>query len=449
MKKHTISAFAIALGLCVNVANAQDQEFKYRRSSLSMILIESEAFPNKEAVQSSWTNYPFPNKYNEHNIETKSFNSNNIILNDQDLLNAGFLKDTLNNPLQIVKATSAMKPLKYLNNEKTIAVVLPTEKQEYQIKIDKVIAEKKLANQIVSTWFNLGKSGKFDMSVIQERGFYNASELEASIAKGQSRGVAALGDAGEELIKNTFVTFTKLEFLENEPVARVVRDVAKDEIAKSMAGKPQILIDKAMQAADAAYEKAKEGYSLWSKTWLYQLNWNDSTSTIFYNDYWSNPSAFNNSDLFKLNFIGVQYNQSLVTFKIGEKRTQEQIIDLALVRNVDNAFAELQKKYEVFKPKVPIISVDPIIAQIGEKESVKAKSEFEVLEMVWDSKEGKTVWKSVGKCKVDKKSPIWDNRYNAGETSEQQTDEEGNVVIGTTLKGSKKIQPGMLIKQIK
>ncbi len=171
--------------------------------------------------------------------------------------------------------------------------------------------------------------------------------------------------------------------------------------------------------------------------------------TIFYNDYWSNPSAFNNSDLFKLNFIGVQYNQSLVTFKIGEKRTQEQIIDLALVRNVDNAFAELQKKYEVFKPKVPIISVDPIIAQIGEKESVKAKSEFEVLEMVWDSKEGKTVWKSVGKCKVDKKSPIWDNRYNAGETSEQQTDEEGNVVIGTTLKGSKKIQPGMLIKQIK
>ncbi len=183
MKKHTISAFAIALGLCVNVANAQDQEFKYRRSSLSMILIESEAFPNKEAVQSSWTNYPFPNKYNEHNIETKSFNSNNIILNDQDLLNAGFLKDTLNNPLQIVKATSAMKPLKYLNNEKTIAVVLPTEKQEYQIKIDKVIAEKKLANQIVSTWFNLGKSGKFDMSVIQERGFYNASELEASIAK--------------------------------------------------------------------------------------------------------------------------------------------------------------------------------------------------------------------------------------------------------------------------
>ncbi len=102
--------------------------------------------------------------------------------------------------------------------------------------------------------------------------------LRQASQKGQSRGVAALGDAGEELIKNTFVTFTKLEFLENEPVARVVRDVAKDEIAKSMAGKPQILIDKAMQAADAAYEKAKEGYSLWSKTWLYQLNWNDSTS---------------------------------------------------------------------------------------------------------------------------------------------------------------------------
>lgn len=451
MKKliYTVLTVACLLGTIQTFAQESSKDFKYRRSSLSMILIESESFPNKDAVMSSWNNYPFPDKYNKHDIDLKSFNINSIVLSEQDLLKAGFLKDTLKNPLQIAKATASLKPVKYLNAEQTIAVVMPTEKQEYQLKIDKVMNDNKLANKLVAKWFNRNADGKFDMSLIQERGFYNASELEASIAQGQTKGLASLGDAGEELIRNTFVTFTKLEFIENEPAAAIVRDAAKAEIAKSMAGKPQMLIDKALAGADKVYEKTKEGYSLWSKTWLYQLNWNDSIASIFYNDLWSNPSAFDKSDLFSLEFVGVQYNQSLVTFKIGETRTQEQLIDLALVRNVDNAFAKLQKQNEVFKPKMPIISTEPIIAQIGLKESIDAKTQFEVLEMVWDNKAGKTTWKSIGKCAVDKKAPIWDNRYNAGEETEPQKDSEGNTIIGTTLKGSKKIQPGMLIKIVK
>jgi hypothetical protein len=450
MKKLTFTILTVAL-ILANQAMAQksSEDFKYRRSSLSMILIESESFPNKEAVSASWNNYPFPDKYNQHDIETKSININSIQLTDTDLLDAGFLKDTLKKPLEILKAISALKPLRYLNEEQTMACALPTEKQEYQIKIDKVIKEQKLANQLVSTWFNLGDDGKFDMSLIQDRGFYNASELEASVAKGQSRGVAALGDAGEELIKNTFVTFTKLQFIENEPAARVIREAAKKSIREEMEGKPQALIDVALAGADKVYEKTKEGYSLWSKTWLYQLNWNDSIAAVFYNDLWSNPSELDKSDLFNLEFVGTQYNQSLVTFKLGEQRTQEQIIDLALVRNINNAFAKLQKQNEVFKPKMPIVSTDPIIAQIGLKESIDAKTKFEVLEMVWDNEAGKTTWMSIGTCAVDKKAPIWDNRYNAGEETEPQKDSDGNTIIGTTLKGSKKIQPGMLIKIIK
>ena len=450
MKKALLSVFSITalLGLCNNKVTAQEQDFKYRRSSLSMILIESESFPNKEEVSASWNNYPFPDKYNRHDIETKSFSINDIKFTDANLLEAGFLGDTLKSPLQIAKARATLKPLKYLDSENTIAVVLPTEKRKYQMKIDKVIKEQKLANQLVATWFNLGNDGQFDMSLIQERGFYNASELEASIAKGQSRGLASLGDAGEELIKNTFITFTKLNFVENEPIVRKIRDVAKEEIAKKMAGKPKIFIDKAMKIAEAAYEKAKEGYSLWSKTWLYQLNWNDSIATIFYNDLWSNPSAFDKSDLFKLNFVGVQYNQSLVTFKIGEKRTQEQIIDLVLVRNIDNAFAKLQKKNEVFKPKVPVLTSNPITAQIGTKEGLEGGEKFNVLEMTINPKTGLTEYKVVGSAKVNK-NIVWDNRYNANEEVEAVLDKEGNPITATAFKGSKKIKPGMLLKLVK
>jgi len=450
MKKliYTVLTVACLVGTTQTFAQESSKDFKYRRSSLSMILIESDNFPNKNAVMSSWNNYPFPDKYNKHNINLKSVNINNIKLSDQDLIDAGFLKDTLKTVIQISKATASLKPVKYLNAEQTIAVVMPTEKQEYQLKIDKVIRESKLANQLVASWFNRSKEGKFDMSMIQERGFYNASELEASVAQGQTRGLASLGDAGEELIRNTFITFTKLEFIENEPAAAIVRDAAKAEIAKSMAGKPQMLIDKALQGADATYEKTKEGYSLWSKTWLYRLNWNDSISAIFYTDIWSNPSAFDKSNLFSLEFVGVQYNQSLVTFKIGETRTQEQLIDLALVRNVDNAFAELQKENDVFKPKVPVLTVKPITAQIGMKEGLKGGESFDVLEMVFNQKTGTTEYKKIGTATADKKI-IWDNRYNAGEKVEQMLDKEGNPVTATPFKGGKSIQPGMLLKQVK
>jgi hypothetical protein len=390
------------IGMTQGFAQASMDDFKYRRSSLSMILIDSGNFPNKESVMKSWNNYPFPDKYNEHNIDFKKVSTDSIVLSDREL----------------------------------------------KLRIDKVIEESKLANQLVATWFNRSDEGKFDMGLIQERGFYNASELEASIAQGQTRGLASLGDAGEELIRNTFVTFTRLEFIENEPVAAAIRDAAKDKIAKSMDGKHQIMIDKLNKAADATYEKTKEGYSLWSKTWLYRLNWNDSISTIFYNDLWSNPSAFDASNLFSLEFVGVQNNQSLVTFKLGETRTQEQIIDLALVRNIDNAFAKLQKQNDVFKPKIPVLSVKPIRAQIGMKESLKGGEKFDVLEMTLNPKTGLTEYRKVGSVTASKKE-IWDNRYNASEKSEQSSNDDGNLITATTFKGGKSTQPGMLLKQVK
>ena len=440
MKTSIFSTIFLTI-LCTGFLFAQEQDLEYRRSALSMILLESESFPNLENVLSSWNGYPFPDKYNQHDIETKSVNVNSIELNDQDLKAAGFLKDTLT-AFQIVKASLVGKPVRYFEGDSTLAYALPNEKQEIQIKIDKVIAENKIAHQIVAEWFNF-EADTMNMKLIQERGFYDASELEAGIAAGQSRGSASLGDAGEQLIKNSFVTFTNLNFYENEPFARAIRDAAILAVAKAN----DLVKLAAEKAAEKLYEVTKDGYSLRSKTWLYQLEWNDSIQAVFYQDMWNNREAFENSDMFKLNFVGVQYNLSMVGFT--KDKPLDQIIDKALVRNVNKAFVELQKDNDVFKPKMPIISVDPVLVLVGEKEGVTAKSQFEVLEMVWDKKEGKTTWKSIGTCKVDKKYPIWDNRYNAGEATEEQLDSDGNVVYGTRFKGSKSIQPGMLVKQKK
>ena len=217
MKKTTILTLVCLLG-AMNLF-AQTDEMKYLRSSLSMILLESDNFPSKDAVMNSWNNYPFPDKYNQHDISSKSIDIDGMKLTDEDLKAAGFLKDTLSNVLQITKA-SAIRPVRYLNDEKTLAFGLPTEKQEYEIKITKLIKDKKIANQLVASWFV--KDGKTSSAVMEARGSYNATEMDAAIAAGKERGSAALADAGEQLIQNTFVTFTKLNFFENEPAAKLI-----------------------------------------------------------------------------------------------------------------------------------------------------------------------------------------------------------------------------------
>jgi hypothetical protein len=136
MKK--IILISMVVGLSSINLFAQSDEVKYRRSSLSMVLIESESFPNKAAVMDSWNSYPFPDKYNQHNVETKSFSIASVELTDEDLLEAGYLQDTLNKVLQIAKA-AIRGPVRYLNDKKTLAFALPTEKKEIQIKLDKFI----------------------------------------------------------------------------------------------------------------------------------------------------------------------------------------------------------------------------------------------------------------------------------------------------------------------
>ena len=171
--------------------SAQTDEMKYLRSSLSMILLESDNFPSKDAVMKSWNNYPFPDKYNQHDISSKSIDIDGIKLTDEDLKDAGFLKDTLSG-LKMT-AAAAIRPVRYLNDEKTSAFGLPTEKQEYEIKITKVIKDKKIANQLVASWFV--KDGKTSSALMEERGSYNATEMDAAIAAGKERGSAALADA--------------------------------------------------------------------------------------------------------------------------------------------------------------------------------------------------------------------------------------------------------------
>jgi hypothetical protein len=135
-----------------------------------------------------------------------------------------------------------------------------------------------------------------------------------------------------------------------------------------------------------------------------------------------------------------------VTFSLTEKRTEDQIIDLSVTRNIDNVYAKLQKKYDVFKTKVPLFSGSPLTAKIGMKEGLEGGEKFEVLEAIMDPKTGIIDYKKKGTIKVDKKL-IWDNRYVDVQTVSSEKEDKPAIDV-TTFEGGDKFYSGMLIRQI-
>jgi hypothetical protein len=439
MKKRLFIILILLAGITAS-SIAQTADVKYRRSSLHTMIVESDKFPYKESVIKSFYEAPFPDKYNDHNIGIKSFDPAKYPLTAEE-------KSTIYKPQSKAGAMAS----------NAADVTIDSANRELAFKIQKYLTETKVANQLVAKWFNRKEDGTFDMALIGERGSYNATEMEANIAKGAARGTAALADAGIELIGNTFVVVSRFNFVSNEIAAAVVRDAAL--IAANKLSVPA-LQTAAVKAANEAYDKAKEGYSVWATSFLYKLVWNDSIEAVFYNDLWMDKSkvdparkvAFDNSNLFQLEFVGDEKASSLVTFNAKEKRTEEQIVGVATVRTIDAVYAKLQKKYDVFKPKIPLFTGTPAItAKIGMKEGLEGDEKFEVFEQTVDPKSGLTVYVSKGTITVDK-DLIWDNRFNAGEepVAEGASGPDPKVALGfTTFKGGKKFYPGLLIKQMK
>lgn len=442
--KKSILTISILTYVISSFAQTQEKpvDVKYRRSSLHTMVIESEKFPQKEVVLKAFNNAPFPDKYNDHTIGAKSFNPINYTLTSEE-------KSAIYKPSKMGMLAASAAEIKI----DSVAKELP-------YRIQKYLSKEKIANKLVAKWFNRQADGSFDWSLVADRGVFSASFLETKSAQSSSEGQSLLKTAGFELIGNTFVVINKFNFYANEPIAAIIRDGAKAEVLKSMAGKPQLFIDKAIKGIDDVYEKTKEGYSIFATSYLYKLVWNDSISNIFFTEMYMEKGTldakkranFDNSELFKLEFVGDENASGLITFSLTEKRTLEQVITLSTKRIIDNVYAKLQKKYDVFKTKTPLYTGYPITAKIGKKEGLEGGEKFEVLEQNIDPKTGVATYKSVGTIKVDD-DLIWDNRINDGEVPNVISNTDGKdvkpLIDCTTFKGGKKFYSGLLIKQIK
>jgi hypothetical protein len=392
----------------------------------------------KKIIVDAFLNAEFPDKYDNHDIGIASHDILSIVVQES--------QDTEEAQEKSKEEENQDKRLKGVDK-----------------KIEQFIIGEKVAAKLVAKWFNRKDDGSFSTELIAERGSYDATTLDVSKAKMQSNSVSTqMEDAGYELIGNTFLIVNKANFIENEVGAAIVYEAAKLGIAtmKQENAMQKMVKDAASAAAEALYERTRKGYTVGTRSFLYKLTWNDSISDIFYTDYWVDESMsvddkkikkdlFDNTDLFSLEFVGMEKATVMVLNLKAENLTTQQIISEATIRTDNKVFAKLQKEYDVFKPKTPLAQVENkgklCTAKIGLKEGLTGKEKFAVLEQ-FTNKEGLTEYKSIGTIKIDKKN-IWDNLYNASEPPVI----EGEVKIQAThFKGcKKKYYAGLLIRQKK
>jgi hypothetical protein len=418
----------------------------YRRSSLSFVLLEHAGLgASRDMVVKAYNENQFPDQYNQHTLKDNAFVFEELVPTEQDYLASGWYVDTLRTMKDFLGALKKpLNPLRYTKADSSEAVMDPNAKDMFQIKIEKFIRDKGLAKQIVASWFNRNEeTGAMNWDLIKSRGKYSASEEKLDQAKSVADETSFLMDF--ELIGNTYTVINKMDFYPNEPYARALADKAKADLMVKMAGKPEILITKALEGIEVVYEKTKEGYTVKCNSYLYKLDWNEEvaakTKQYFFNNNIDPKAAWDTTSIFNVSFIGKTTSASLVTFKLGEKRTEEEIINLQVKRTMDNAVAKLQKEYIQFRAVAPISSIAPLTARIGMKQGVEAKQKWEILEQSFNDL-GLPVWKSVGKIAVDKNAPVWDNTQGA----EIPLDAEGNPLAiqkFSTFTGGKKAQPGL------
>lgn len=387
--------------------NAQENEMKYRRSSLYSLLINHEEQKFAGEIKDAFINIPIPDKFNDHELSIKT-----ITLNEK-LKRAGRNKEN-----------KAVTDFLTRNN---------------------------IASRLVGKWFNRDKStGECDMELVKERGLYNATEFDKQLAARSARGAALLQDAGEELIQNTFVVVNDIRYIDKENQGKAIGAAFKIlGAAAAVATGNNDFMD--LGQSVGSISETLKGFKVRINSFLYRLEWDEATANTFYKEqYAAKPNEekrqnFENARAaYKLKYVGkVESSGSNTSFMGINEDEPIMMVRKACQRAIDENIASLQSAFEEFRIKTPLVSNAPITAYIGMKEGVNEDSRFEVLETI-EKEDGSREYERVGIIKPIK-SLIWDNRFMAAEEGAPTAN------LGCTYfkkESGKDFMPGMLIREI-
>lgn len=414
----------MALGLALPVslcAQTPDSALQYRRSSLYSIMVSHPDQKMDAEIVGAFMELETPDKYNDHNLSVK-------------------------------------------------CVTTSSRKNDARAEMDLFLQRNHVAKRLVSKWFQRNKeTGGFDADLVLERGLYDASVMDVEIASQSKRGVDALADKGYELIDNTFVIVNDITYVDHEANADVATGIMSviGGVASAIVGSDDNIVT-SLTTIGSLVSSSIAGFAVNINTHLYQLDWSDSVADYFYEHYYYEKPADDSASLaafyadagiaarkaafeadsttFRLKYIGSYKSRSDKPVLRG-LYNPEDVFRKVLARAVDKNIVNLQWKFDQFKVKIPVSTVDGnlLTAKIGMKEGVTAKSKFEVLVPVFDEVTGKIRYNRKGVICPDP-GKIWDNRYMAGE--EQSVGSELNATTFKIVSGAG-ILPGMLIREIK
>lgn len=414
------------------LAQSNDQVLNYRRNALATMLVFHPEDEFGRNIYEAFDSLPLPDKYDDQNIGLRIIDNSLIVGVQRN--DTGFYKATYGHPLTTIEI------------------------QKNALAIENLLNKANVGQRLVSKWFNFqGESlddAFFDTQLIQERGQYNASDVDVAVAMQTVRGVAALADAGEELISQTFVLVNDITYVTAEQEAEVAKATLSvlGSIVDALFGGDT---GKNLASTAGAIADSFTGFKVKTHSYLYQLDWNDSIANIFYTQYYTSKpdttkiSAYlENSALFRVRYVAHEYEFDKKSTLKGVYERSE-LVKTICARSMDKNIVALAKQYEDFKVKTPVYSVlyndngkiKGYTAKIGMKEGISEKSKFQVVQRVIDTKTEKTTYKYVATVKPIK-GKVWDNRYNA--VIEQG---QGSDLSYTTFKKTSggEILPGMLL----
>ena len=293
-------------------------------------------------------------------------------------------------------------------------------------ELKNIMVNGKVSNQIIAKWFGRKPDGTFSEDVLKERGLYNAVDGDVLIANA-SVAKQRLSDQGERMIGRSFIIVMEYNWVRSVAEIRS----GSDDKSKAMAS----------QYAD------KNGYVGQGQAYIFQLVWNDSVQSVFYNDFWAGPNdktsviqarekAFNDAR-FEVRYIlsvsvdgdGTQPNPDTFLGKLTRQKSKDELFQKLVYTSIDNAVFKIERVVEDFKVKVPVAAIHPIRAKIGRKEGLRVDHRYYVYEAVQTDQGVKMKRRGV----IRATSKIADNRQVATGTTSAEMMSKFYQVAGRRL----------------
>ncbi len=418
---------------CAVIAAQAQGPLSYRRNSLAMLLVYHPEDEFGKNIYEAFDSLPIPDKYDDHNIGWRVIDDSQITGVQRN--KSGYYKATYGHQLTAAELKANARRTEDLLNEAEVA------------------------KEMVGKWFGLqgtsAEDATFNTELIQQRGQYNASDVDVALALQTTRGVATLSDAGEELLGQTFVLVNDITYITAEQEAEAAKKAMNvigglfDAFTGGTAGKD-------VAKLTGAIADSFTGFKVKTHSYLYQLVWNDSVAAIFYQfHYTSKPDpakiqAFlDDKTTYRLKYVAHEYEFDKKSVLKG-KYSRTELVRTICARSMDKNIVALAKQYEDFKVKTPVYQIltnektgkiEGYAAKIGMKEGIEDGSKFQVVQRIQNPETGKTTYKYVASVKA-KKGSIWDNRYNA--VLEEADGATLPYTTFTKISGGE-ILPGMLL----